>query len=108
MVFRKFTENTIVRKEDLLAKIDKIRMQGFSFSYGEQDEGTLGISFPVFDRNATVVAALSVSGPVTRLSGANREHARQRAEETAREISAELGYVEGSSSYRPANGSAGS
>lgn len=101
MSFRKFTENTILSKDELMKKIEIIRKQGFSLSYGEQDEGTLGISYPVYNRNAEVVAALSVSGPVSRLSGSHREYAQLKTEEVAKDISLELGYIQKQHSVNP-------
>ena len=98
MTFRKFTNNTITKKSDLLEKIQRTKEQGFSLSYGEQDEGTIGFSYPVFDRTANVIAALSVSGPDTRLSGEHMEYARRRAEEIANKISKKLGYIKETSS----------
>ncbi|EKN70356.1 IclR family transcriptional regulator [Neobacillus bataviensis LMG 21833] len=91
--FQGFTKNTIINSVELLTKIKEIKEQGFSLSFGEQDEGTIGISYPVFNRNAKVVAALSVSGPVSRLSGEYREYTQRRTKETAKEISMELGYI---------------
>lgn len=91
--FHRFTENTIVDREELLKRIEEIRSNGFSISYGEQDVGTVGISYPVYNREGNVVAALSVSGPVTRLSGEHKEYAQIKTEEAARNISMELGYI---------------
>ncbi|WP_339164902.1 IclR family transcriptional regulator [Siminovitchia sp. FSL W7-1587] len=93
MSFERFTDNTVVDAEELLKKIEEIRSNGFSISYGEQDVGTVGISYPVYNRKGSVVAALSVSGPVTRLSGEHKKYAQIKTEETARNISMELGYT---------------
>lgn len=93
MTFQKFTENTITNSRDLLEKIQRTKKQGFALSYGEQDEGTIGISYPVFDRDTHVIAALSVSGPDSRLSGEHMEYAQRRTEEIADEISKKLGYI---------------
>ena len=98
MTYQKFTQNTITNSSDLLKKIQRTKEQGFALSYGEQDEGTIGFSYPVFDRAANVIAALSVSGPDSRLSGEHMEYAQRRAEETANEISKKLGYIKETSS----------
>ncbi|MFB5934677.1 IclR family transcriptional regulator [Peribacillus frigoritolerans] len=94
MAFTKLTPYTIKNKEILYKEIEQIRCNGYSISKGEQDEETIGISYPVLDYTHKVVAALTVSGPNTRMQEKGEETIRKKTKETASLISHELGYIE--------------
>jgi len=50
--------------------------KGYAISIEEREPGAAAVSVPIFDRNGQVAAALSMSGPVTRLSAdILRDHA---------------------------------
>lgn len=55
-------------KETYLVQLQEIRALGFATSYEEREPGAAAVSAPIFDRKGNVAAALSVSGPVSRLS----------------------------------------
>ncbi|GIN91559.1 HTH-type transcriptional regulator KipR [Siminovitchia terrae] len=93
MNFHQVAENTIMNKEDLYEKIETIRGQGYSLSYGEQDTETFGISYPIYDHTDHVVAALNVSGPASRFQGSNRKLMKVKTKEAATKISNDLGYM---------------
>lgn len=93
MQFHRVAENTIMNKEDLREKINNIQDQGYSFSNGEQDSETIGISYPIYDRTGQVIAALNVSGPTTRLQGKYKESVQIKTKETAVKISNDLGFI---------------
>ncbi|GAA0134573.1 IclR family transcriptional regulator [Paenibacillus sp. YSY-4.3] len=57
-----------VDKSQYVAQLQEIRQLGFATSYEEREPGAAAVSAPIFDRNGKVAAALSVSGPVSRLS----------------------------------------
>ena len=44
-----------------------MRRRGWAASVGEREAGVASVSAPVFDGPGTVVAAVSVSGPIDRL-----------------------------------------
>lgn len=54
-------------KEDLRRQLETIRRDGYAISVQERDAGAAAIAVPVFGRNQ-FVAAVSVSGPVTRFT----------------------------------------
>ncbi|GMA63228.1 IclR family transcriptional regulator [Alicyclobacillus fastidiosus] len=55
-------------REDLLRQLDKIRIDGYAVSIQERDNGAAAIAAPVFGRNRECIAALSISGPVSRFT----------------------------------------
>ncbi|MFB5192304.1 IclR family transcriptional regulator [Alicyclobacillus fastidiosus] len=55
-------------REDLLRQLDKIRIDGYAVSIQERDNGAAAIAAPVFGRNHECIAALSISGPVSRFT----------------------------------------
>jgi len=64
----KLTSTTIVNKSDLENEIQKVRRAGFAVIIDELEPGLVAVSVPVSNESGTVVAALSVSGPSTRLN----------------------------------------
>ncbi|HLR14244.1 MAG TPA: IclR family transcriptional regulator [Bacillota bacterium] len=84
----------ILDKDVLLAELENIRKQGYSYSIGEQDTHTTGISYPIYNFKEEVIASLAVSGLSTYYEGDNLTRIKKHAEKTAKEISEELGYRE--------------
>ncbi len=62
----KFTENTIITKEALLADMEEIRGRGYSIDNMEHEYGVTCIGIPVFGHDHNIVAAISVSAPSLR------------------------------------------
>jgi DNA-binding IclR family transcriptional regulator len=62
------TENTITDRDDLRAELREIRERGYSLNLGEEVTGVHAIGAPIFGREGELVAALSISGPTSRLS----------------------------------------
>jgi len=48
--------------------LSTVRRRGWAASVGQREAGVASVSAPVFDENGLVVAALSVSGPIDRLT----------------------------------------
>lgn len=90
---RRFTERTITDHDTLDDAITRISVLGFT---GEVEELALGrgcVAAPILDRSGTVVAAISVSGPLSALDLSSREQTLAEALiETADAISSALGY----------------
>jgi IclR family transcriptional regulator, KDG regulon repressor len=57
-----------VNKEAYLQQLELIRSNGYATSMEERETGTSAVSAPIFNRNGECVAALTVSGPVSRLT----------------------------------------
>jgi DNA-binding IclR family transcriptional regulator len=67
----KLTSKTITNPSVLQAELEKVRLNGYAIIIDELEVGLVAISVPVRNEKSKVVAALSVSGPSTRLN-ANR------------------------------------
>lgn len=90
----KFTSETITDAATLRKEIEKIREQGYALDLGERDEGVRCVAAPVRNYDGKVVAAISISGPATRLGNHHLLHEiLPLVVKEAQEISTELGYV---------------
>jgi DNA-binding IclR family transcriptional regulator len=69
----KFTEHTITDARSLLHNLEEIRRNGYAIDDGELEIGLTCIGAPIFDKNGTVLAAISISGPTTRIKGKMKE-----------------------------------
>ncbi|WP_047984740.1 IclR family transcriptional regulator [Ornithinibacillus californiensis] len=81
-----------INRETFKKELSRIRTEGYSYSIGEQDENTTGISYPIYDYRNQVIAALTVSGLSTYFEGENLTEIKTKTEETAARISRKLGF----------------
>ncbi|RJF91935.1 IclR family transcriptional regulator [Noviherbaspirillum saxi] len=90
----KFTPNTITSPTKLKKELSKILTQGYAVSFAERTSDTVSIAAPVRDVSGEVIAAISITGPSTRM----REEILPKLTDTildgARRLSRELGYIE--------------
>ena len=63
----RYTERTITDPGQLQQELEMIRHQGYAIDNGEQEEGVRCIAVPVYGSKGKVVAALSISGPSSRV-----------------------------------------
>jgi DNA-binding IclR family transcriptional regulator len=64
----KIAVKTITSKSDLARELETVRARGYAVINGELEEGLVAVSVPVFDSQRNVIAALSVSGPDSRIT----------------------------------------
>lgn len=89
-----YTANTITDTSNLRRELEKVRKRGYAVEDQELALGRACIAAPVRDRTSAVVAALSISGPLTEINLDERlEHLARLAIEAADRISVRLGYV---------------
>jgi len=62
------TDETITEYDRLREELDEIAAQGYSYDRGEQISGARCIGAPVREPNGSILGAISVSGPVSRMS----------------------------------------
>lgn len=86
------TESTITNIEALIEELAQIRRQGYAEYRAEWREGVNGIAAPIFDMNGSVVAAVGISGPATRLTPDRFRQLSPLIVDTAAAISRQLGY----------------
>jgi DNA-binding IclR family transcriptional regulator len=81
------TENTITDRETLQEELAEIRDRGLAYDRGEILEGLRCIAAPVTDADGTVLGAISVSGPVSRVGDDERsEHLAESIRHSANVI----------------------
>ena len=62
------TPNTLVTREALVEKLEQIRAQGYALDDEECELGARCVAAPIQDYTGKVVAGISISGPVSRLT----------------------------------------
>ncbi|MFM1654632.1 IclR family transcriptional regulator [Brevibacillus sp. B_LB10_24] len=85
---------TITDKETLYQQLNQIRTQGYALDLEENELSISCISAPIFDRTGKVAAAVSVSGPTTRMTMEKFDQLKDVMISIGKKISARLGYRE--------------
>ena len=89
-----FTNNTVVDRAELERELATIRERGWASVVEELEVGLNAVSAPVYDADAKVISALSVSGPAYRLSPDRFPEVGKQTAAAAEVISRRLGWVE--------------
>jgi IclR family acetate operon transcriptional repressor len=63
-----YTEKTITDPDQLRQELETVRQNGYASDNGEVEEGVRCFAVPVYGPGGKVVAAMSISGPTSRLS----------------------------------------
>ena len=87
----RFTRKTVASTEALMAEIRQARAHGYAADEGEREDGVSCLAAPVKDHKGAIVAAVSVSGPSSRLAG-SRDRVVSLVMECGRRISQDLGW----------------
>jgi IclR family acetate operon transcriptional repressor len=88
----RLTRNTITSRGELELELEKIRLQGYAVAAEELEVGLIAIAAPVRRDEGTVIAALSVSGPSTRINEPRIAQVGALCVAEANALSAALGY----------------
>lgn len=86
------TDHTITEPSRLFAELDKVRAQGYAFDNEEYEPGARCVAAPIYDYTGNIIAGLSVSGPITRMTD---EHIYEKLPfllDAAQQISLRMGY----------------
>lgn len=89
-----FTDGTVSRRADLEAELRVVRERGWASVREELEVGLNAVAAPVYDADAEVVAALSVSGPSYRLGDEQFDDIAKRTIAAAESISRRLGWLD--------------
>ncbi len=65
---KRCTPNTITTTAALRAELEKVRRSGHAVDNAENESEVMSVAAPVRDQNGKVVAAVSIAGPVYRMS----------------------------------------
>lgn len=88
---KKFTNTTIVNKNDLKKELEEIREKEYGIDNEESEEGLMCFAAPIIDISNNVVAAISISGPTFRMKE-NKDKLISSVIKTSKQISADIGY----------------
>lgn len=89
-----YKPNTITNPDELRKELEKVRQQGFAVSTEELTEGTRSIAAPIRDYTGKVVCAITVVGPIQRMTDHKMMGIAKKVIEAANEASERLGYDE--------------
>ena len=87
-----YTAHTETDAGRLRTHLRAIRRQGYAVAIEDLDPGAFSVAAPVRDHGGTVVAAVSVAGPLSRLDEERREEHIARVLRAAETISLRLGW----------------
>ena len=90
--FKAYTPKTLTTAARLRGDLEKIRERGYSLDDEEWETGLRCIGAPVRDSSGSVIAAVSISGPVFRINTDRIQVVANAVMETASRISFALGY----------------
>ncbi len=62
------TPNTLTDRSAMQQMLERVRNQGYATDLEEQEEGVCCLAVPVFTPDRQILAAMSISGPASRLS----------------------------------------
>jgi DNA-binding IclR family transcriptional regulator len=92
--FQAFTPHTISSPMQLKNELEAVRRQGYALDNEESVAGARCVGAPILNSRAEPVAAISVSGPITRISEDKTPIFAATVMETAQKISARFGFRE--------------
>lgn len=92
---QRFTAATLTDVDDLMARLEQIRNDGYSITRSELDHDVLGIAAPIRDGAGRVVAAISVAAVASRISQQRETEIRTQVCRTADTISDRLAAADG-------------
>lgn len=90
----KLTPNSITDINTFLDELDRVKKQGYAFDNEECEQGAKCVAAPIRDHTGKIVAAISISGPASRITMQRRDDLIKIIKQYALQFSYELGYTE--------------
>jgi IclR family transcriptional regulator, KDG regulon repressor len=90
--YARHTEHTIKSQEEFIEAVRTAEENGYALDDEELELGLRCVAVPIFDSQRKIAAALSMSGPVTRLKKENLDEITADLKEHAKKISSQLGF----------------
>ncbi len=91
LTFERVTPHTISNLARLRKELARVAQQGYAIDNQETTLGAICVAAPILDERGRVAAAVSVSGPVTRISRDRLQAFAVTVRKGARQISASIG-----------------
>lgn len=91
-VYTTHTANTITTEEEFLKELEKVCSQGYAVDNQENEPGVRCIAVPVGNHLDQVIAAISMSTPLTNLENNDSEPVLELLKRAGAEISQQMGY----------------
>lgn len=88
----RYTDNTLTTKEALSEELQLIKRRGYAYDNEECEPGAKCIAFPLRDYSGKIIASLSVTGPIGRMTDDFINASFRTILETVQDISYQLGY----------------
>ncbi|MEW6228072.1 MAG: IclR family transcriptional regulator [Bacillota bacterium] len=88
---KRFTQYTVTDPITLRAQLEEVRRQGYCITEQEVDPGSVAVAAPIRDHTGEVVAGLSLSAPMFRVTAETLQRIIPLVVETAERISGALG-----------------
>jgi len=92
--FVRFTPKTLCTKVDLLKALERVRRRGYAIDDEEIEIGVRCVGAPIFNDNHRPIAAVSISGPASRITAQSVPAIAEQLMRCCRDISASLGLRE--------------
>lgn len=86
------TEYTITTRDALMEELASVAKRGFAFDNEEYEPGARCVAAPVYDYTGRIVAGISVSGPLTRMTDEHIYSKLPYLLDAAHEISLRMGW----------------
>ena len=87
-----YTSSTITSPAAMREELDRIRARGYALDDGEMDADVHCVAAPIFDHTGAPLAAISVSGPVSRFTYERMARLAPDLLSATADMSAKLGY----------------
>ena len=87
----RFTDKTVVSPASVREQLGGIREQGYAVDNEELETGVYAISAPIYNRLGTLIAALSVPSPISRITPERIQEIAASLLEASRAISRRMG-----------------
>lgn len=85
--YEAYTPNSITNFDALMTELNQVKEQGYAIDNEERELGLFCIGAPILNRNGDAIAAISISGPKSRLKDDHLEEKIERVKKAAFRIS---------------------
>ena len=88
----KYTDRTITAPNKLREELKQVKKNGYALDFEETEEGIRCVAAPVYNYKQNIIAAISISGPSTRVNVKKLEDFKERVKSAAMDLSIKIGY----------------